>query len=144
MKLGDLCNIKQPEIERIIKVPRTRLSDCKRLIFPEGGGACWMDINYDPILHPIYKLPPLEREGYNFSFTVPFNTVYTDYVETKKGMLINDVIKQISNVYKELWVNSKTIFDTEHFHNLDLSDYYLHTIYLAKDGTGWIDIEIIN
>ena len=95
MKLGDLCNIKQPEIERIIKVPRTRLSDCKRLIFPEGGGASWMDINYDPILHPIYKLPPLEREGYNFSFTVPFNTVYTDYVETKKGMLINDVIKQI-------------------------------------------------
>ena len=51
------------EVERIIKVPRTRMSDCKRLIFSEGCVG-WVDIDSVPILHPQYPMPPMEKDHY--------------------------------------------------------------------------------
>ena len=135
--LDDSRAIKK-EVERVIKVPRTRMSDCTRLVFQENGLNGWVDIESVPILHPIYPMPPMNRDYYDLLYSTPFKATYTERVYI--GSKINDLTRQICKHYQEFWMDPRTEFDTTQ--NLNLNDYYLHSIYLRKDGTGWIDFEI--
>ena len=125
------------EVERVIKVPRTRMSDCTRLVFSEEVVG-WVDIDTVPILHPKYPMPPMERTEYDILFGTPFTVTYQEKI--KIGKTINDLTRNICEAYQKLWVDPRTEFDPTQ--NLDLSDYYLHSIYLRKDGTGWIEFEV--
>lgn len=127
------------EVERVIKVPRTRMSDCKRLVFSEGCVG-WVDIDSVPILHPQYPMPPMEKDHYDLLLSLPFKGTYQCRVHILEGMGINDLTRQVCKFYQELWMDPKTEFDTTQ--NLNLNDYYLHSIYLRKNGEGWIEFEI--
>lgn len=136
--LSDSRQIKK-EVERVIKVPRTRMSDCKRLVFTEHG-AGWVDIDSVPILHPQYPMPTMEKGHYEILLSTPFCATYAERIRIWEGMGINDLVRQVCRAYQKLWRDGRTEFDLTQ--NLNLEDYYLHSIYLRKDGTGWIDFEI--
>lgn len=135
--LADSRAIKK-EVERVIKVPRTRMSDVTRLTFGPDG-ASWEDIDSVPILHPIYPMPPMERGHYDILLSSPFKVTYQGRL-TVRGT-INDLVRQICKMYQDLWMDPGTQFSEEPG-NLNLNDYYLHSIFLRKDGTGWIEFEV--
>lgn len=128
------------EVERVIKVPRTRMSDCKRLVFAGGSENGWVDIDSVPVLHPQYPMPPMIKTSYNLLLSFPFKSTYMGEVKIWEDMGINDLVRQVCKMYQELWMDSRTEFDTTQ--NLNLNDYYLHSIYLRKNGEGWIDFEV--
>jgi hypothetical protein len=128
------------EVERVIKVPRTRMSDCTRLVFAEGNRNGWADIDSVPILHPQYPMPPMVRTSYNLLLSSPFKVTYQGEIKIYEEMGINDLVRQVCNLYRELWMDTRTEFDTAQ--NLNLNDYYLHSIYLRKNGEGWIEFEV--
>ena len=137
--LTDSREIKK-EVERVIKVPRTRMSDCKRLVFAGGSNNGWVDIDSVPILHPQYPMPPMTKTSYKLLLSFPFKATYLGEVNIWEGMGINDLIRQVCKMYQELWMDPRTEFDTTQ--NLNLNDYYLHSIYLRKNGEGRIDFEV--
>lgn len=137
--LTDSREIKK-EVERVIKVPRTRMSDCKRLVFAGGDKVGWVDIDSVPILHPHYPMPPMQRSIYKLLLCFPFKVTYMAEVKIWEGMTINDLTRQVCEIYRNLWVDTRTEFDTTQ--NLNLNDYYLHSIYLRKNGEGWIEFEV--
>lgn len=137
--LTDSREIKK-QVERVIKVPRTRMSDCKRLVFAGDSNVGWVDIDSVPILHPQYPMPPMIKTSYNLLLSFPFKATYQGEVKIWEGMKINDLVRQVCKLYQELWMEPRTEFDTTQ--NLNLNDYYLHSIYLRKNGEGWIEFEV--
>lgn len=105
-------------IERMIKIPRVRVSDCKRLIFRIGEKPEWRDMDNDPDLFPIYPLPPLSRKSYVFSGNNTITIV--------PGMTINDLARIICQILGESWDRT-----------------YLHTIIFGVSGEIKIQTELI-
>ena len=139
--LTDSREIKK-QVERVIKVPRTRMSDTKRLVFAGNNKVGWVDIDSVPILHPHYPMPPMIKDHYDLLLSYPFSVTYQERVNIWEGMGINDLTRQVCNIYQKLWMDNRTEFSNDPNINLNLNDYYLHSIYLRKDGTGWIEFEI--
>lgn len=137
--LTDSREIKK-QVERVIKVPRTRMSDCKRLVFAGGKKNGWVDIDSVPVLHPQYPMPPMEKDHYDILLSFPFGSTYQERIKIWEGMGINDLVRQVCKAYQDLWMDPRTDFDTTQ--NLNLNDYYLHSVFLRKDGTGWIEFEV--
>lgn len=103
-------------IERTIKIPRTRLSDCCRLIFRIGKEPEWRDINLDPDLFPIYPIPSLQRSVY---------TLGGIQISINPGETINDLVRKICRE-----VSSS-------------GNQFLHTIIFRKSGEINLQIENI-
>ena len=102
-------------IERTIKIPRVRISDCKRLIFRIGEEPEWKDMDNDPDLFPIYPLPPLTRKSYIFGDNI---------IDIIPGMTINDLARIICQILGESWGRT-----------------YLHTIIFGVSGEITIQTE---
>lgn len=104
-------------IERTIKIPRVRVSDCKRLIFRLGQNPSWRDMDLDPDLFPVYLLPPLLRKSYFFE---------GNEIIVTKEMTINDLARKICCIIGESWDRT-----------------YLHTIIFRTSGELEIQTETI-
>lgn len=109
--------MKDKTVERIIKIPRVRISDCCRLIFRIGEEPVWRDMDLDPDLYPIYPLPPLLRGSYIFG---------SNSIKISQEMTINDLSRKICKLLGESWDRS-----------------YLHTIIFRTSGEIEIQIESI-
>lgn len=109
--------MKDKTIERTIKVPRVRISDCSRLIFRLGEEPVWRDIDLDPDLYPIYPLPPLRRTTYTFKENI---------IEVNPKMTINDLVRRICEILGNSWDRS-----------------YLYSIIFKVSGEIKIEIELI-
>ena len=108
--------MKDKSIEKIVKVPRVKLSDCTRLIFRLGMNPEWRDMDFDPDLYPVYSLPTLSRSFYNLGGYK---------IRVFQGSTISDIVREISRVLKPE------------------DNVYLHTMIFRKTGELEIQTEEI-
>lgn len=78
--------------ELVIKIPRVKILNCKRLIFRIGQVSEWRDINSDPDIYPIYSLPKLLKNTYNFDGNL---------ITIKKSETINDLTRELCYLLKD-------------------------------------------
>lgn len=129
--------IDKKSLEIALKFPRTRISDCSRLVFfPETDKRKdgWIDIDSGDYLQPQFSLPPLVRNSYTIYFGFPSDSTYSFELVIVDGMTINDVVRKVCEAYHEIFTND----ESELLRNL-----FLWGVFLKKDGTGYIEIEVL-
>lgn len=124
------------EVELVIKFPRTRLSDCTRLMFLPGDDNGWKDIDFDDMISPIYPLPKLNRKEYIFNIGYPFTEVKSVVIP------ILDEMKTINHLVRAIWYFIQSQSSSSEFQER-LENIYLWGICLKKDGTAWIEMETL-
>lgn len=109
------------QVEFSFGFPRTRISDCSRLVFSKDFSG-FLDITKASRIYPNYKLPELRRKKYDI------------YIK-------HDDIYQVKPLYITKTLNGLVYQVCGFFEGNNLDHLFLHHIILRKDGTGWVEYD---